>query len=87
MIVVTEKGFVRLTGCYDVRCERNPSNGPWKVWVVWSWNDGCAALLETESESEALRITDALAEVAAGDTGDKERRIDVRELVEWRSAK
>jgi hypothetical protein len=54
---------------------------------VWSWNDGCAALLETESESEALRITDALAEVAAGDTGDKERRIDVRELVEWRSAK
>ena len=81
MIVVTEKGFVHLSGCYEVRCERVPSNGPWKVWVVWGWSDGCATLLETESESEARSAVSRFGELAWGDTGDTERRIDVRELL------
>jgi hypothetical protein len=83
MIVVTENGFVRLAGCYQVVVIQTGFGiGPhWTVDAIWMSRDGAATLCETGDEAEAHRIAGALAEVACGDTGDKERRIDVRDLI------
>jgi hypothetical protein len=83
MIVVTETGFVRLAGCYQVVVVQTEVGiyPRWTVDAIWASMDGAATLHETATEGEAHRIAGALAEVACGDTGDKERRIDVRDLI------
>lgn len=83
MIVVTENGFVRLVGCYQVVVIQTGFGiGPhFTVDAIWMSRDGAATLHETGDEAEASRIVDALAEVAGCDTSDNERRIDVRDLI------